>query len=77
MADANSYIPCPCPCRAVPWPWEVAFKKAWSWHGSGAAWLGVACVNETRPHFVNKMGKTRSKPLDARHGRGMGTVWSV
>jgi len=28
-------------------------------------------VNQTRPHCVNQMGKTHSKPLAARHGRGM------
>jgi hypothetical protein len=31
---------------------------------------GMACVNQTRPHCVNQMGKTQSKPLAARHGRG-------
>jgi len=30
-------------------------------------------VNQTRPHCVNQMGKTHSKPLAARHGRG--TAW--
>jgi hypothetical protein len=35
------------------------------WHGHG-----VASVNQTRPHCVNQMGKTHSKPLVARHGRG-------
>ena len=30
-------------------------------------------VNQTRPHSVNQMGKTHSKPLAARHGRG--TAW--
>ena len=36
------------------------------------AWseLDMASVNQTRPHCVNQMGKTRSKPLAARHGRG-------
>jgi hypothetical protein len=34
---------------------------------------GMACVNQTRPHFVNQLGKTLSKPLAARHGRG--TAW--
>jgi hypothetical protein len=34
---------------------------------------GMACVNQTRPHCVNQMGKTPSKPLAARHGRG--TAW--
>jgi hypothetical protein len=39
-----------------------------AWHGGG-----VACVNQTRPHCVNQMGKTQSKLLAARHGRG--TAW--
>jgi len=32
---------------------------------------GMASVNQTRPHCVNQMGKTYSKPLAARHGHGM------
>ena len=36
-----------------------------AWHGHG-----MASVNQTRPHCVNQMGKTHSKPLEARHGRG-------
>jgi len=36
-----------------------------AWHGRG-----MASVNQTRPHCVNQMGKTHSKPLVARHGRG-------
>jgi hypothetical protein len=31
---------------------------------------GMACVNQTRPHCVNQMGKTQSELLAARHGRG-------
>ena len=31
---------------------------------------GMASVNQTRPHCVNQMGKTHSKSLAARHGRG-------
>jgi hypothetical protein len=54
----------PCPCRVVSWPWEVNLRTAWTWHG-------MTCVNRTRPHCVNQMGKTRSKPLAARHGTGM------
>ena len=42
---------------------------AWAWHGHG-----MASVNQTRPHCVNQMGKTHSKPLGARHGRG--TAWA-
>jgi hypothetical protein len=34
---------------------------------------GMACVNQTRPHCVNQMGKTHSKALAERHGRG--TTW--
>ena len=77
-------MPCPCPChaptchssqghstarpsrdgRAVLWPWEEwhGWSMAWAWHG-------MASVNQTRPHTVNQMGKTLSKPLAARHGR--------
>jgi hypothetical protein len=35
---------------------------------------GMASVNQTRAHCVNQMGKTHSKPLVARHGRG--TAWA-
>ena len=35
-----------------------------AWHGHG-----IASVNQTRPHCVNQMGKTHSKPLGARHGK--------
>jgi hypothetical protein len=35
---------------------------------------GMASVNQTRPRCVNQMGKTHSKPLAARHGRG--TAWA-
>jgi hypothetical protein len=28
----------------------------------------MVCVNQTRPHCVNQMGKTQSKPLAERHG---------
>ena len=50
------------------WPcFAVALKRtAWSEHG-------MTSVNQTRPHCVNQMGKTHSKPLVSRHGRG--TAW--
>jgi hypothetical protein len=35
---------------------------------------GMASVNQTRPRCVNQMGKTHSKPLAVRHGRG--TAWA-
>jgi hypothetical protein len=34
----------------------------------------MVCVNQTRPHCVNQMGKTQSKPLAERHARG--TAWA-
>jgi hypothetical protein len=40
-----------------------------AWHGRG-----IAFVHQTRLHCVNQRGKTPSKPLAARHGRGMGTA---
>jgi hypothetical protein len=40
-----------------------------AWHGHG-----MASVNQTRPHCVNQMVKTHSKPLAARHGRV--TAWT-
>jgi hypothetical protein len=40
-----------------------------AWHGRG-----MASVYQTRPHCVNQMGKTHSKPLAAQHGRG--TAWA-
>ena len=40
-----------------------------AWHGHG-----VASVNQTRPHCVNQMGKTHSKPLAARKCKG--TTWA-
>ena len=40
---------------------------AWQGHG-------MASVNQTRPHCVNQMGKTYSKRLAGRHGRG--TAWA-
>jgi hypothetical protein len=49
----------------------VALRRtAWSEHG-------MASVNQTRPYCVNQTGKTYSKPLEARHGRAMGTACCV
>jgi hypothetical protein len=67
-ADADSHMPCHAPavmCRGLE-------KSLWECHDRG-----VACVNQTRLYCVNQVGKTQSKPLMARHGRGMRTVWYV
>ena len=44
-------------------------RTAWSEQS-----MGMESVNQTRLHCVNQMGKTHSKPLVARHGRG--TAWA-
>jgi hypothetical protein len=31
---------------------------------------GMVCVNQTRPHCVNQMGKTQYEALAERHGMG-------
>jgi hypothetical protein len=41
-----------------------------AWQGNG-----MVCVNQTWLHCVNQRGKTHSKPLAERHGRG--TAWYV
>ena len=52
------------PCCAV-----ALSRTVWSEHG-------MASVNHTRPHCVNQMGKTHSKPLAPRHGMGTACyVW--
>jgi hypothetical protein len=53
------------PCCAM--ALRSRFQYGMVMHGTGAAWAWV-CVNETRAHCVNQMGKTQSKPLAARHG---------
>jgi hypothetical protein len=45
---------------------------AWARHGHG-----MRSVNQTRQNCVNQMGRTHSKPLAARHGRGMGAACYV
>ena len=47
-------------------------RRTWSWEERHDQ--SMASVNQTRPHCVNQMGKTHSKPLAARHGRG--TAWA-
>jgi hypothetical protein len=85
----------PSPCRREP---AMAFRGRFqkgifvAWQGNGRRTAGerhgncMACVIQTRPHYVNQMGKTQSKALAERHGRGtageqqgngMGTAWYV
>jgi hypothetical protein len=71
-------VPMPCPCRAhaVPMPRCAVALRSRFQNGLVVEWHGrdMAYVNQTRPHCVNQMGKTRSKSLAARHDRG--TAWA-
>jgi hypothetical protein len=65
----------PCQCCAHVALCRALEKLLSERHGRGMARarLGrsMACVNQTRPHCVNQMEKTQSKPLAARHGTSM------
>jgi hypothetical protein len=58
--------------HAVPMPRCAVALRGRFQNGMVVAWQGngMTCVNHTRPHCVNQMGKTQSKPLAARHGMG-------
>jgi hypothetical protein len=64
-------------CHAMPMPRCAVALRSCHQNGMVMAWHGhgMACVNQTRLHCVNKMGKTQSKPLTARHGRGTAWEW--
>jgi hypothetical protein len=62
--------PMPFPCHDP----AVALRGRFQ-NGIFVAWQGngMVCVKQTRPHCVDRMGKTQSKPLAERHGKG--TTW--
>jgi hypothetical protein len=76
-ADANSHMSCH--ANAAPMPRCAVALKSRFQNGMVVAWhgRGMACVNQTRPHCVNQIGKTQSKPLVERHGHDMGTACYV
>jgi hypothetical protein len=63
------------PCHAMPMLQSAVALRSRIRNGMVVAWhgRGMACVNQTWPHCVNQIGKTQSKPLAARRGRG--TAW--
>jgi len=71
----------PCPCCAPALLCRALEKSLSERHGRSTAGArhghGMVCVNQTRPHCVNQMGKTQSEPLATRHGHGMGTACYV
>jgi hypothetical protein len=61
--------------HAIPMPRCAVALSGRFQNGMVVAWQrnGIACVDQTRTHCVNKMGKTQFKPLVERRGRG--TAW--
>jgi hypothetical protein len=57
-------MPFPCRDPAVALTGRFQNGILVAWHGNT-----MVCVNQTRPHCVNQMRKTQSKPLAERHGR--------
>jgi hypothetical protein len=73
-ANANSHIPCRSHAVPMPSPFRdpaVALRGRFQ-KGIFVTWQGnaIVCVNQTRPHCVNQLGKTQSKSLAERYGRG-------
>jgi hypothetical protein len=68
MADANSHKP----CHAAPMPRCAVVLRSRFQNGMFVAreGRGMERVNQTRPHCVNQMGMTQSKPSAVRDGRG-------
>jgi hypothetical protein len=64
-------------CHAMPIPRCAVALRSRFQNGMAVAWhgRGMACVSQTRPHCVNQMGKTQSKPLVARHDKGTAWAW--
>jgi hypothetical protein len=62
-------------CRDMPMPLCAVVLRSRFQNEIVVAWYGrgMVYVNQTRPLCVNQMGRTQSKPLAARHGRG--TAW--
>jgi hypothetical protein len=72
-------MPFPCRAHAVPLPCRAAkglecVFPIWFTQCSRVWFTLHIFTNQTRPHCVNQMGKTHSKSLAARHGRG--TAWA-
>ena len=69
VAVSDSHLPCRAHAMLQQYRGLEKNGMVLAWHGHG-----MANVNQTWPHDVNQMGKTHSKPLAARHGRG--TAWA-
>jgi len=65
----HTYHAAPLPCCVLALRSRFQNGMVGARHGHG-----MVCVDQTRPHCVNHMGKIQSKPLATRHGRG--TAWA-
>jgi hypothetical protein len=93
---ADSHIPCRSPATTLPLPCHGLERSLSESHIHGMAGErhgnGMVCVNQTRPHCVNQMGKTQFKPQQngmagerqgpagngrERQGNGRATTWYV
>jgi len=63
----HTYRAAPLPCCALRSRFQNGVVGARHEHD-------MVCVNQTRSHCVNQMGKAQSKPLATRHGRG--SAWA-
>jgi hypothetical protein len=72
LASRKHAITLPRPCHDLAMALRSRFQK-----GIFVAWQvnDMVCVNQTPTHCVNQIGKTQSKALAKRHGRG--TAWYV
>jgi hypothetical protein len=68
-------FPCRHPAATLPRLCRGFEKPLSEMHIRARRGNGMVCVNQTRPHCINQMGKTQSKPFAERHGRG--TAWYV
>jgi hypothetical protein len=90
LSDSHNTMPFPRCSHAVtlPRPCHESVISLSERHIRGMAGYrqgnGMVCLNQTRPHCINQIEKTQSKPLAERHGRGTagerqgngrGTVW--
>ena len=77
------FMPCPCHAPTMPFFSRPLHRTAVERRPGSAVALrrtalygyGMVCVNQTRPHCINQMGKTHSKPLASRRGRGTAWAW--
>jgi hypothetical protein len=74
---ADSHIPCRSHAVLLrAFPFDLHSAAVFDSHKRPIrTYNSMVCANKTRLHCVYQIGKTQSKPLAERHGRG--TAWYV